>query len=379
MPANDISITASFAQSAPTAYSLTYSLINDGGTIVATVGGAPVAPGDMVDIDTDVTITATPDTNYTFVEWGGIDLGADKTELEATFKMPAEAVTLTAEFSKKRHAFNFTTTYEGEGTVTVKVDGSAIESGAEVEVDANVTIEAIPEEGYGFVEWGGVELGDNKTEMEASFPMPDQVVTLTASFYLLPPPEFIMVGTTKWALFNVDAPNTFASAPEVPGMLYQWGNNVGWTIPTVAGVPVPNPAGSTIASAGFVGTVTPWPVADKNPCPEGYTIPTNDQWNALIEAAMSIENKTIGTTAGRVINLSNGELFFPYCGRSTSTSATANVLTGPADSAWFWTANGVGASMPPAVAGIRKAENATPFLYGNQNRATFASIRCVGE
>jgi hypothetical protein len=39
----------------------------------------------------------------------------------------------------------------------------------------------------------------------------------------------VKIGNTIWATRNVDAPGTFAEAPESAGMFYQWNRNIGWS------------------------------------------------------------------------------------------------------------------------------------------------------
>ena len=39
----------------------------------------------------------------------------------------------------------------------------------------------------------------------------------------------VIINGVKWATCNVDAPGTFAAAPESAGMFYQWNRKIGWS------------------------------------------------------------------------------------------------------------------------------------------------------
>jgi uncharacterized protein (TIGR02145 family) len=300
--------------------------------------------------------------------------------VSTTFPMPAKAVTLEATFAEippELYAFNFTPTYDG-GTVTVEVDGAAIASGDEVEEGADVTITAAPASGYSFGSWGGVTLTDN-TALTATFPMPGEAVTLTATFEEVGVPEFITVGDLSWATRNVDAPGTFAANPESYGMLYQWGVAVGWVGPVCS----PEDGASSWKGVSGWGDPTnsyqniPWPT-DANPCPTGYTVPTQAQWGSLVTAAQSIENKTINEIAGKVIITSAGELFFPYAGYVNGV----NVPTGPPSNQGvggkYWTSDfNLITGAPPAQGKAREIGSEKNFVEINNYRTYLMSVRCV--
>ena len=80
----------SAGEETPTRYTLTLTQVT-GGTISATVDGNNVASGDKVNEGKTVTITATPDTGYSFTSWASPATGlASSTSATTTFTMSAD-------------------------------------------------------------------------------------------------------------------------------------------------------------------------------------------------------------------------------------------------------------------------------------------------
>lgn len=180
MPAGDVTVKAEFTIDDHTVYTIT--ITDDGhGTAEATVEGEPVEGAKM---GTEVTLTATStDENYKFNRWtvesGDIQISGNP----ATFTMPNENVSVKAEFTKKDPFINSVIiTSGGHGTAEATVDGNKV---TDVRVDTEVTITATPDEEYVFNRWvvksGGVILS-SYTEPEAIFTMPDEDVTIEATF-----------------------------------------------------------------------------------------------------------------------------------------------------------------------------------------------------
>jgi len=97
------------------------------------------------------------------------------------------------------------------------------------------------------------------------------------SFYFREPEdEGVLINGVVWATRNVDIPGTFATNPESTGMLYQWGSNVGWsnTDPLTASDGI-----NTWRNLSESGDV--W-LPEKDPCPTGWRVPTQDEFNNLI-------------------------------------------------------------------------------------------------
>ncbi|MFP3898149.1 MAG: InlB B-repeat-containing protein [Dehalococcoidia bacterium] len=173
MPAANVTVTASFA----VAYGLT-------------MAEDPAGGGDALDVDgkgayaegATVSIKAVPAAGYQFVDWmasPAVTFG-DAAAEETTFTMPAQAVTVTANFQAV-YALSMARD-PAEGGRAVDVDGK----GAYPE-GATVSIEAVPAAGYQFVNWTAppAVTFDDATAEETTFTMPAQSITVIANFEVL--------------------------------------------------------------------------------------------------------------------------------------------------------------------------------------------------
>ena len=148
MPGSELTLTATYEEIPPT-----YKLTVENG-----FGGGDYEEGTVITIKAD-----DPAEGMRFKEWAGADgvefTKGDRTSSEATIKMPAHAVTLTATYEEiPVTVYKVTVTNDGNGTASAdKAEGP---SGTEV------TLTATPKTGYKLKEWqvvkGGVSVRDNK-------------------------------------------------------------------------------------------------------------------------------------------------------------------------------------------------------------------------
>jgi len=120
----------------------------EGGTTEPEPGTHTYYEGD------EVTVEAIPDEGYKFVEWTGDETG---TETTITITMD-DNKTITAHFEEEVvETYELKINIVGEGTV--EVDGEEVEDGwtQEYEEGTDVMLEAIPEEGWEFDEWDGID------------------------------------------------------------------------------------------------------------------------------------------------------------------------------------------------------------------------------
>lgn len=177
MPKENVALRAGFAPIV--AHRITFADV-EGGSAVAKAAGSEAREATE---GTLITITATPDTGWQFVDWtitgGGIEL-ADATAPETTFTMPDTPVSITPAFSRITFPINVEASESGSATITV--DG--VEATTAI-VGATVTVEATPNEGMRFTGWtvagGSVEL-DDPSLVSTTFTMPAEEVTLGMSF-----------------------------------------------------------------------------------------------------------------------------------------------------------------------------------------------------
>jgi len=156
----------------PTTYELTMATDPEaGGTATDLTNASPYAE------DAEVSIKAQAAAGYRFVNWtapaGGFD---DANAAETTFTMPAEAVTVTANFVR---VYNLTMAVApgGSGTATDLTNASPYAEGVEVSIKAEAAT------GYRFVNWTApAGTFGNANAAETTFTMPTQHVTVTANF-----------------------------------------------------------------------------------------------------------------------------------------------------------------------------------------------------
>ncbi|MEQ8240876.1 MAG: InlB B-repeat-containing protein, partial [Cyclobacteriaceae bacterium] len=95
-------------------------------------------------VDSEVTLTAIPDTGYEFVEWSG---DASGSENPITIMVDKE-INVVASFALKTYSIDITSE---NGTILLDPESDQ----SEFPIDSEVTLTAIPDEGYDFVEWSG--------------------------------------------------------------------------------------------------------------------------------------------------------------------------------------------------------------------------------
>ena len=88
--------------------------------------------------------TITVDEGYKFVSWWD-----GNTEAERTYRMPAEPVTVSASFEAEEEPqpdlYVLTITQPENGTITVTMNGEAVESGSELEAGVELNLSAVAE------------------------------------------------------------------------------------------------------------------------------------------------------------------------------------------------------------------------------------------
>ncbi len=148
----------------------------ENGTITVTMAGEVVESGAELEAGVELSLSAVADEGYKFVSWWD-----GNTEAERTYTMPAEAVTVSASFEAEEEPepelYVLTITQPEHGEIMVTMAGEAVESGAELEAGAELSLSAVADEGYKFVSWW-----DGNTEAERTYTMPAEAVTVSATF-----------------------------------------------------------------------------------------------------------------------------------------------------------------------------------------------------
>ena len=163
MPANNVTLTPQYKKN-------TYTLTVDG-------------KDEPRVFDEDVTVIAQPVEGKTFTGWKvtGLPTDVDTSKATITFKMPANKVTLKAEYTE-----NAPETYELKVTdakVTLK-DGGTVADLTAVPVGTELVATAAEKDGYTFTGWEvtGLPADVDTTKATISFTMPANNVTLKAQY-----------------------------------------------------------------------------------------------------------------------------------------------------------------------------------------------------
>ena len=173
-----VSITWESGSSEPTpgTYSVSCATVT-GGTLSATPASAEAG--------TEISLTATPDAEYTFNnDWTVTNAATSETIFvtDGKFTMPAANVNVSASFTQI--TYTITANAAENGTYTVKVGDTEVTSAAKGE---KVVLEATPDEGYLCDGWTVVDAeGNNVSVSNNAFYMPASDVTISTSFSLKP-------------------------------------------------------------------------------------------------------------------------------------------------------------------------------------------------
>ena len=178
MPANNVTLKAQYTENAPKTYKLDVTdakvTLKDGGT---------VADLTAVSVGTELVATAPEKDGYTFTGWEvtGLPTDVDTTKATISFTMPANNVTLKAQYTE-----NAPKTYKLDVTdakVTLK-DGGAVADLTAVRVGTELVATAAEKDGYTFTGWevAGLPTDVDTTKATISFTMPANNVTLKAQY-----------------------------------------------------------------------------------------------------------------------------------------------------------------------------------------------------
>ena len=172
--------------------------------------------------DENVTVTAPEKDGYTFTGWEvtGLSADVDTTKATISFKMPANNVTLKAQYTE-----NAPKTYKldvSDATITLK-DGSDVADLTAVPVGTELVATAPEKDGYTFTGWEvtGLSADVDTTKATISFKMPANNVTLKPQYEK---------NTYTLTVDGVDEPRVFdenvtVTAPEKDGYTF-----TGWEV-----------------------------------------------------------------------------------------------------------------------------------------------------
>ena len=204
MPHEDVEYTAKFAW---TPYTVTLD-VNDNTMGSVTGGGSYI-------YDQEVTLTATPNTHYSFFGWYDGDSLVSQ-EATYTFNMPLQSLEYSARFVRN-YALSINSDDESMGTVSGPTEWGA---GLEVTVTAN------PLSGYALDRWEDENYNDLSHDSSYTFIMPEHDIELWAVFGV---GYALTVSSSDTSKGTVDGSGYYISGRNVTvTMTYQSGTFKGW-------------------------------------------------------------------------------------------------------------------------------------------------------
>ncbi len=343
---------------------------------------------------TEVTLTASPDSDYDFVEWSTTTSGvviADPTAVSTTFTMPEANVAITAKFESivlpppPPTKYTITVNPATGGTGAASIADETVLEAAEGD---EITLIATHEGSYRFVRWTMTTAIDNHkiilTTSPAKFTMPAGDITIDVRF-AVPPAGGVIIGGAVWATCNVGAPGTFVATPESPGQFYQWGRNIAWS----AADPLIASDGRTEWDETYYDEGDEW-LPENDPSPDGWRVPMVDDFRNLLNVK-NIEDGIIvlewvaaagAKSAGRRLTdtTTGNSIFFPASGWRTFGTDTIFGYVGGAlkyvgTDGFYWSASAAGADRGYDMT----FDNGSVYPAGNSLRNYGFSIRPVAE
>ena len=270
MPANNVTLKAQYTENAPKTYKLDVTdakvTLKDGGT---------VADLTAVRVGTELVATAAEKDGYTFTGWevAGLPTDVDTTKATISFTMPANNVTLKAQYKKN--------------TYTLTVDGVDEQH----DFEENVTVTAQPVEGKTFTGWEvtGLPADVDTTKATISFTMPANNVTLKAQYTENVPEKYTVTMGDETTEYAVGADVTII-APAKAGETF-----TGWD---AVGVPEGTDTNSeTITFKMPKNNVTLTPQYKKDSTPTPAPGGDSDGGGAAIVAVAAVGGAAIGVGA----------------------------------------------------------------------------------
>ena len=270
MPANKVTLKAQYTENAPETYKLD---VTD--ATVTLKDGSDVADLTAVRVGTELVATADEKDGYTFTGWEvtGLPTDVDTTKATISFTMPANNVTLKAQYKKN--------------TYTLTVDGVDEQH----DFEENVTVTAQPVEGKTFTGWEvtGLPADVDTTKATISFTMPANNVTLKAQYTENVPEKYTVTMGDETTEYAVGADVTII-APAKAGETF-----TGWD---AVGVPEGTDTNSeTITFKMPKNNVTLTPQYKKDSTPTPAPGGDSDGGGAAIVAVAAVGGAAIGVGA----------------------------------------------------------------------------------
>ena len=169
-----------------------------------------------------------------------------------------------------------------------------------------------------------------------------------------------VINGIRWATRNVDAPGTFAEAPESPGMFFQWNRPTGWSSSSSM------VEWNVVEWNGQGASGARW-YATTDPCPTGWRMPTREELQSLgLEFS---EWTTQNGVNGRLFGTYPYQIFLPAAGWRGSGTDVRGIGT----NGIYWSSSRSG----PREAWNLGFFHNTVHANNSDSRAFAFNVRCV--
>jgi uncharacterized protein (TIGR02145 family) len=172
-----------------------------------------------------------------------------------------------------------------------------------------------------------------------------------------PLPDGVEIGGIVWATRNVGAVGKFVEKPEDPGMLYQWGSNIPW---------------NTISPERPLWPLTPNTEAawEKDPCPEGWRVPTYDELQKLVITFSGWTH----TPAGGTFSSGDNCIFLPAAGARDHTGRLEGI-DAESEYGYYWSSTPNKNNTLACAISLHRSYNV--YWKDDHRRLNAYCVRCV--
>jgi uncharacterized protein (TIGR02145 family) len=248
---------------------------SEGGTITPPTG--EYSEGEIISLEAIPTSSG-----WRFVRWEG-DWTGDVNPVNIGM---TRSYNIIGVFERRNYFLSIT--IEGEGTVEERI---VLQKSTEYPYQTVVELTPVPSEGWTFVEWGGDLSGSEVPQLVTV--SDEKNVTVTFEIVLKEGDVYNPVTGRVWMDRNLGASRAATSSTDdqAYGDLYQWGRSADGHQKRTSPTTTTRSSGDQPGHGSFIISSGDWrsPRNDNlwqgvnginNPCPVGYRLPTEAEWNA---------------------------------------------------------------------------------------------------
>ena len=174
-----------------------------------------------------------------------------------------------------------------------------------------------------------------------------------------------------WARTNIDPPGVFAEEPHHAGTLFQWNSRIAWS--GTGAITTWNTATETWVPTSWTNVSNPgeyW-YRHNDPCPPGWRVPTNHEFNSLI--ANGNQHYVRYGVQGRLFGAYPNQIFLPMVNhRRHNNGNIENDGIG-----WYWTTSHQTAANSAQAFTLQFNQQLGVAVAENGHRRAGKAVRCI--